>query len=289
MDILLSIIPAFIFFAQSVFLKIYGNSCHSKGANDNFFAFIYFIISTAIITPFMLSNVFHIESLIFGVAFGCGITIMLYCYGRALHLGGIATSNFILAMALLIPVIGMAVIYGEVITLWQYIALAIFIVAFYLICLSKNKKDSKFNARALVYQIISAVASGSLGLLIKVGYNEVADFSQYSFLFIGFLTASLLNIFIYLITSKSRKKLPKYKYTKEFFICAVFVALTTSLGNIAVTNILPLVSIAIFYPISNGGQVLISAAFSPLFKEKLSLRVIAGIILGIIAIVLLGL
>lgn len=289
MEIFLSIIPAFIFFFQSFFLKIYGHKCHSEGANDNLFASVYMAIATIIVTPFMINGGWHLSSGIHGIYFGIGVSILLYCYGRALHLGGIATTNFILAMALLIPVIGMAVIYSEVISTWQYIALAVFIIAFYLICLSKDKSAAKANPRALIYQIIAAIASGSMGLLIKVGYIEIVEFNQYSFLFIGFIVASLLNMTIYLLSYKKRKEVIKYKPNKTFWICAFLVGLVTVGGNIAVTNILPLVSVAIFYPISNGGQVLISAAFSPLFHEKLSLRKIIGIILGVAAIGLLSL
>lgn len=79
-------------------------------------------------------------------------------------------------------------------------------------------------------------------------------------------------------------------YNKLFFIPAVLLSLSVVFANklnlILVANIPGI----IFFPLINGGTIMLSAISSGIFfKEKITARIWTGITIGIVAIILIAL
>lgn len=140
-----------------------------------------------------------------------------------------------------------------------------------------------------------AVAGSFLGMGLLGVCQTVHQTSSYAFEINGFLfwTFSFAFIFFYILyvlssfrnKQKSEKKAYKPKDWASMIITGVFLG-AINLINLYLSGKLPSV---IFFPIVNGGVIILSGLASILiFKEKLPKKKIAGLIIGIIATCLIG-
>ena len=105
------------------------------------------------------------------------------------------------------------------------------------------------------------------------------------------ITFSLMGIIalINLITKEKGSTLQAFKLNKKCFPSLTLCLISATLAINLLMYILPLIDTAVLYTVQNGGVLILSALYSVfLFKEKISLQKIFGIIVAVISITILS-
>lgn len=302
MDIALSVLTALLLFAQGPLYKIYNKKCLSAGpANDfllNLFNFGTGLV--ALIPLALINNPFDPISFLWGTANGVLFCSMLVLYNKSLQLGKIAFVNFMMALAMAVPLIGGMALFGETISAVQWIGLAVLVAASYLVSYGQKDKSEpqsddarhggkKKNAKLWILVVAGMLCNGGLSLFIKVSHYKVPGLNQPQFLMGSFLTAFAAMALLTALTTKGFSTARGYIPNKWFVILGVAIGIVTVLGNTAFTFISVITPPTTFYPMTGALPMLLAACISPLLKEKLSLMAIIGVVLGTAAIILLNL
>lgn len=306
MGTLLSLATAFLLFFQGLGYKVYSNKCVSVGkTNDYLLNLVNFSTGLVVLLPFaLIGKSFDITSFLYGLVNGVMFCFMLLLYNKALQKGNIAFVNFIMSLAMLLPLFGGAMLFDEKISVLQFAGLGILLVASYLVSygnkLSEKKdavgrteedkhSDKKRKAEMWIFAIIGSVLSGSVSLFIKFSYNAYPAMEQSQYLLASYTTSFVVMTILSALTTRGFSAAKEFVPNKWFFISGIFVGAVTVFGNIAFTFFSVMTDSAIFYPITGALPMLLSAIISPLLKEKLSKITVIGIVIGVIAIVLLNL
>ncbi len=288
LGVLYGAIPAVILFFQGIGFKVYSVKGSLK-SNESFFNLWNFLICFVITLPFAFAcSPFDPMSVAYGAVHGLLFAAMVFFYNKAMTCGKIAFNNFVMALSMIIPIVFGAVILNETIGVLQWIGLAVFFVASYLMCFGqKSAKDVKVPKISYLYITLAAICSGCVSLIIKFFYDIYPDINQYQYLDSAFLTAAVIMLVITASLTKFRG-LKEYIADKWFIICVAAVGAATAFGNITFNVFSVKVDGAVFYPVANGLPMILGAAVSPLFKEKISVMSAVGIVFGVAAVVLLN-
>lgn len=223
---------------------------------------------------------------VFGMATGlCAILCMI-----ALESGPLSYTNVIVSCAMVIPALSGLVLYGEPVSTWQYVGIALMIVSF--ICaVDGDNGSSGASLKWLLLCLGAFICSGSVGVMQKLHQNSVHKEELGVFLVTAFVVSALFSLGMTLwfnlkrgerITVLSGKKFKKFAIIS--FISGVGFALVNQI-NMYLAGVMDAI---IFYPVVNGASmILTTAAGIFLWKEKLSKRQWFGLIMGGIAILLL--
>ncbi|HPG92188.1 MAG TPA: EamA family transporter [Clostridia bacterium] len=297
MDILYALGTALLLFAQGPIYKLYNKKCVLAGkTNDFLFNMINFGTGLAILAPIAFwGKPVDYTALIWGLINGILFCSMLVFYNKSLQIGKIAFVNFMMSIAIFIPLLGSLILFGESISVIQWIALAVLLAASYLVSYGQKSEkceadeDKKTKTRLWIFVLIGLIANGGLSLFIKSAYVYNPGIDQTQFLFGSYFMALFSMTIFAAFTTKGFTQAKNYVPNKWFLITGLMVGVVTVFGNMIFTIFSVRTEAALFYPITGVLPMLLAALISPLLKEKLSKTAVFGIITGMIAIVMLNL
>lgn len=223
---------------------------------------------------------------VFGMATGlCAILSMI-----ALESGPLSYTSVIVSCAMVIPALSGLVLYGEPVSAWQYVGIALMLVSF--ACAVDGENDSSgASLKWLLLCIGAFICSGSVGVMQKLHQNSIYKEELGVFLVIAFVVSALFSLAMTVyfnrkhgepITVLSGRKFKKFALIS--FISGVGFALVNQI-NMYLAGVIDAI---IFYPVVNGASMILTTASGILlWKEKLSKRQWFGLIMGGIAILLL--
>ncbi|MEG2158376.1 MAG: EamA family transporter, partial [Clostridia bacterium] len=288
MQVIYPILTACILFFQGFFYKVFAHKCTAVGETNDYVLNVYdFAICVVIMIPIaFIGQSVSVPSLLYGLIQGLFFCGMIVFYNKAMSQGQMAFTNFVMALAMIIPLVGGSILYGEKISVLQYVGLGVFAVACYLMCFGASKKSSgtKTPLRAYIYAFLGAIGSGCVSLFIKVSVNKIGadNINQMQFLLSAFVVSLVLSIVMSGASTKFHFR--KFIPNKWFYICGAVIAIVTVGGNIAFNIFSVMTEGAIFYPITGGLPMILAALCSPLFHEKLTLKTIIGVCAGVLAV-----
>lgn len=250
---------------------------------------------------FFNTGVFLISALVFGYQIiGCSPEVWIYgaiiavltvayqvFYTKALHSGCVSLTVLMINLSLIIPTLFSWLYYKERLTILGLIGIVLTIVSFFVSTETKGEKG--FNKKWLIYSLIATLSTALMNIVIKIFNKSVFNGEKGAFISISYLIAFCICIILLLIfRSKGTKKTIKvnFKYVLGIVAIGVVLALHTFTNNKGVE----LINGTIYYAIANGGTILLSTISGVvLFKDKLSVRQLIGVIIGIVAVILTGL
>ena len=199
---------------------------------------------------------------------------------------------------LFIPCITGIFLFSEPMTLWQWIGLCAFIVSVYLLSTKPQStgQTKKLSVKTLCLLLLNCLANGLLmvvqkyfGLLVPNGNT-----AMYSFLTF-FLNGIILAVSMLFLTVFSKKdpegnRLAKLeKLPTPLLTYGAALALSIVTINVLVVTMSKTVPSVVLFPVSSCITIMITTAIGFfIFKEKLSLKNIFGLILGIASIVIVN-
>lgn len=90
-------------------------------------------------------------------------------------------------------------------------------------------------------------------------------------------------------TDGTMKKTGKKDITKTIFLCGVLLAFAIFVVNLAVTEMGKMVSSVILFPVSSAISILMTSLVGLIvFKEKLTVKNVIGLVLGFLSIIVIS-
>lgn len=219
------------------------------------------------------------------------LAVSLFCSIEALKSGVMVLAAMAGSAGLLLPCIAGIFMFNEPMKPMQFIGIALLIFSGWLLIGYSKEQTGSFTPRTLLLLIGSMLSNGSVMLAQKMFSKYLPDTSVSIF---SFLTFGLIGIGMFiglvpsLLSQSGRAKIaavpkPVFLYGT---ISSIILLAINQLATLAGRN----VPSAIMFPINDGGATIITAITAAIFfKEKLTVRSICGLILGIGSLIVINL
>ena len=219
------------------------------------------------------------------------LAVSLFCSIEALKNGVMVLAAMAGSAGLLLPCIAGIFMFNEPMKPMQFIGIALLIFSGWLLIGYSKEQTGSFTPRTLLLLIGSMLSNGSVMLAQKMFSKYLPDTSVSIF---SFLTFGLIGIGMFiglvpsLLSQSGRAKIaavpkPVFLYGT---ISSIILLAINQLATLAGRN----VPSAIMFPINDGGATIITAITAAIFfKEKLTVRSVCGLILGIGSLIVINL
>lgn len=219
------------------------------------------------------------------------LAVSLFCSIEALKSGVMVLAAMAGSVGLLLPCIAGIFMFNEPMKPMQFIGIALLIFSGWLLIGYSKEQTGSFTPRTLLLLIGSMLSNGSVMLAQKMFSKYLPDTSVSIF---SFLTFGLIGIGMFiglvpsLLSQSGRAKIaavpkPVFLYGT---ISSIILLAINQLATLAGRN----VPSAIMFPINDGGATIITAITAAIFfKEKLTVRSVCGLILGIGSLIVINL
>ena len=226
-----------------------------------------------------------------GMVYGLAQSFFIFFKAAAMNTGAVSVTTLIGNSSLFVSIFASLIIWKEKVTVMDLLGLLLLGVAIFL-CTYK-KSETSYTASWKYYAVLFLVFAASVGIIFK-GFGKSGNLEHCGDMM---LVAALTMVVFYTVAcglmggwnfkqtfgAQSREK------QKEFIGFAVGSGILSCLYNRLNIFLSGSMDAVIFFPAFNGGVVLVSALLGVLFcKERLSKKQVAGIGIGILAIVVIG-
>lgn len=231
-------------------------------------------------------------TLLLGIVFGLITTLQTITLLKAMEIGPMSYTTLINSFSTLIPTLSGALFFNEKIELVHIFGIILMIISF-ILSVDKSKNNDSASIKWLIYSIIAFICTGGIGVMQKIHQSSDYKGELNAFLVLAFVVSFVFAIILTLLFSKKENNpiLQKNKSGKVNYIILLVIVIAGAC--VAVNNKLNLylsgvMDSAVFFPIvSGGGLVLTTISALIVFKEKLTKKQWAGIIIGIASVILL--
>lgn len=208
-------------------------------------------------------------------------------YITAVKSGSVSVCSLIYASCFVIPTVYSVIRNGESVGAFKLLGIILLLFSVVLVSL-KNKSEKGSSYKSIKYAVLAMCSAGGVGILQKEFGNIYPQDMLNTFLLLAFFFMLISAAIFKLALSLKNEKQP-VTYNRLFFVPATLQSLSVVFANklnlILVANIPGI----IFFPLINGGTIMLSAVCSGIFfKEKLTVRTWTGIVIGIAAIILIA-
>jgi len=211
-----------------------------------------------------------------------------FAYFAAMQTGPLSYTTFIFSSSMLIPALASPILWDERITMPQWIAMGLFLVAFYFICVPGADKSKKAGKAWLPFCLLAFFLNGLASVFVKVHQLAMAGTEGNALLIISNGTTSVVAIAIFVIWALLAKEPvfpPDMRIDLKSSAGSILgVALSNGVANGFVTYLASRISGAWLFPCVLGGSMIMVTLFSVIvLKEKINKFGKIGLFVGLIA------
>lgn len=220
---------------------------------------------------------------------GAANAVFVVAWLFAVKFGAYMLVDVFLTLGLAVPITLCAILFGEEMKWNHYFGFLLLIVAVLILCSYNNNIKKKLNVKSLLLLVLCSLSFGTSSFTQKwfVRYSGGALVS--SFNFYTYVIAALLLCVCFLIMKKPHKEEKSDFKIKSVFIFIIIMAAGLFLNSYLMTLAAPLLPAVVLYPLNTGLSLVLSAAMSSiLYKEKLSVKCIIGILLAFISLIIIN-
>ena len=226
------------------------------------------------------------STLIISVFSGVMLVASMFCGIFAMKSGTVALVSMFSTAGLIVPCIAGVFLFDEKITVMQWFGVAVFLFSAYLLIGSSKNIYKNFSLKTVVLLIAGLITDGCVMLAQTIFARCVPEGNVSVFSFFSFLIPGIVLLIMTLIL------LPKSKgemhMSKAMVIGGVALAVCVLIINQLATLASRFVSPVILFTFINGGSTIIGAIVAAaFFKEKLTVRSVTGIIVGVVSLVII--
>ena len=290
LEYLLILVAIVMFTIQTISFKEFNKNLMKNLDSYFLFNFIYFSLAVLVFVAFNREwEQIQLLTLVLSSAFGLLFLATILLYMKAMELGPLSFSTLLFSMALLVPVVSGALFLDEPVNWLQAIGLLLLIFTFSLARQSTARDDKKPSLRWLLLIIAACLGNGFLMTLSKVHQAAYPGIDVEEFLIIGFSTAALVSLALFLVRRSREGSDIRHLRQKRFAAVAAVAGLTTGLGNLAALILAGRIPAIIQFPMTSGGLVILATLLSSwLYRERITRRTVTGLAIGLLALVLLS-
>ena len=192
---------------------------------------------------------------------------------------------------LLVPIIAGGFLFYQPISLMQGIGTAIFFVSAWLLIKNSKNTYNGFSLKTFLLLLGSMLANGTTMLAQQMYTHYVPNGSIGLFSFLSFGTVAAAGLAAALVMGKTEKyQGENLKLGKTLYICGIALAAAVFVINQFATTLTALLPPVFLFTFINGGGTIISTLVAAvIYKEKLSVYSILGVIIGIGSMVMIKL
>lgn len=226
-------------------------------------------------------------TILLSVLSGLMLTASTSCSLYAMKTGMVSLVSLFGTAGMIIPCLAGVFMFDTPIAPMQWLGFGLFMVASYLMIMGSKATVKGFSIKTFVMLIAVMVAEGFTMLSQQMFTQYVPDgnVSVFSFLSFGILGISTL-VLLPVVNKNSQTKMRPMP--KSLVIYGVILATAVLIINQLATLATALVPPVILFTFINGGSTVIAAIVAAVvYKEKLTVRSSAGIILGILSFVII--
>lgn len=220
--------------------------------------------------------------LIFGMLSGCSIVART----AALSCGPMALTLLIGSCGMLIPTFSGALFWQEKLSGTKLIGVALMVLA--LICIMGKSETRKVGWKWCILCAISFLCTGFISVMQKVQQHSAYAEERASFLAVAFLVSVCMNGVMFLAAHRENPGIP-LRPNPALIGSGVVTGSCNGVINILNLYLSGVIPAVVFFPLVNGGAILLSGLVGTLlFREKCTPRQAIGFLLGLTAILCIG-
>ena len=231
-------------------------------------------------------------TVLLGILFGVILTLQLVTNLVALELGPLAYTTVIISFSTLITALSGTLFFAESLSPLKLLGIALMLVSFALAA-ERGKDDAKrANLRWLLFCVAAFFLTGGIGLMQKIHQSSPHREELNAFLIIAFAVSALLSapvaLFLHRRQASENGKSASCRITPYLLFLMVIIGICTGLNHKLNLYLSGIIDSAVFFPVVNGGGLILSTlAALVLFRERLTVRQWAGVIIGTLSVIVL--
>ncbi len=239
---------------------------------------------------------------VIGIAAVSGVSTAAFVVSWLLSVrsGAYMTVDVFLMLGMIIPMALCDIFYGDRITPWQWVGIALLTVAGYIMCTYNSRLKGKMTPKTILLLILCAASNGitdfSQKMFVHSGaQTDIAIFNLYTYLFAALVLALCFPVFRSVDKKEAKKdgapEIPKLTaIIKPIWGYVAIMAVCLFLNSYFKTAAAQYLRATQLYPINQGGSLMLSMLMAHfLFKERINLRAVIGIILCLAALLIINL
>lgn len=230
-------------------------------------------------------------AIIDGMAYGILLPAEAFCLLQALSCGAMSITSLCITASIMIPIIPSWIFWGDPISWNQIVGMLIMFSSMALLVNvgSDLKKDS-INRKWIIYCLIAFIGSGLAQTTEKVLKVSPYAEQETAFLIATFVTGSIFTSVALAINIFVKKEKLTINMKPAVLAPMAAVGVSTWVCGLLVLSCLALLPASVFFTINNGARLICLTIVDVIFfKQKITPKQYAGLILGIVGIALLGL
>lgn len=238
-----------------------------------------------------MKTTFHFHALTILIAAFSGVSLLLgsFCSIYAMKSGTVSINSMFATAGMIIPIFAGALFFQKTISPLQIVGLGLFFVSAYLLILSSRKTYETFSTKTLLLLIGSLFANGCTMLAQQLFTQFVPDGNISLFSCLTFAISAFLSWGFYRIWYR-RGSGEESRFSTHLVLCGCALAIAVFVINQLVTELTKSVAPVLLFTIVNGGNTIISTIVAAIvYRERLEKQSVAGIVLGILSLVLIKL
>lgn len=277
---------------KALFCKLVGGA---KGRQAFFVNFESFAVAFAVALIFSADELKYIPevslfSVLLALAFGFSVAFTQFTQMKAMNSGPASITTLIYSSAFLIPIVFSYFVWDNPISAWQIVGIIILLAALCLIVIEPG--GGKANGIWILFVLLATLGSGANAILQKTHQNSPHASEIKLFLIFSLFFSAIFSLLVYAAyrpsEGQSEEASEKTKLIAKFF--PVFLGISVSFLNFINLKLAGVLIAAIQFPIYNVGSLIITSAVSVVvFSESLGKRKIIGYVIGVGAILMVGL
>lgn len=205
--------------------------------------------------------------------------------------GTVSLDSMFGTAGMLIPMIAGIFLFDQPVRPLQWAAVALFFVSAWLLVRNSKKTYTNFSFRTVLLLAGSLLSNGCTMLAQQLFTQLVPDGDVSAFSFLSFGVLALLGGVVSLLMLARGKAtgtsvLADFRLSKKLLVCGVALAVAVFVINQLATLSTALVSpVVLFAFINGGGTIIATLVAAALYREKLTVSSVAGVLLGIASLI----
>ena len=223
--------------------------------------------------------------MISGISTSIFVVSWLLCVKRSAYM----LLEVFVMLGVLIPLIGSNFFFEEEIKLTQWLGMLLLLAAVMMMCSYNNSVKSKITPSSLILLVVSGASCGIADFSQKCFMKLMPDASPMVFNLYTYIFAALTLIVAYLF-SVSKGVQTEKATIKKIVVPIAIMAICLFMNSYFKTLAAKHLDAILLYPLNQGCALILSSLMAVfLFKEKLSIKAICGIVIAFIGLIVINL
>jgi len=229
------------------------------------------------------------ELLLISALSGLGTSAFIVTWLLSVRKSAYMMLDVFLMLGTLVPSISGLFLYGEPIGIKRWGGFAVLVVAVLIMCSYNNSVKVKFTPTSFFLLVLCGLSNGVTDLSQKMAARTVKDLSVDVFNFYTYLFAALILLSFLLFLPKKEETELSAPLTMKPFVYVLIMAVALTANSYFKTVAAFYIVSAELYPLSQGISLILSTLMATfLFREKLKISAVVGIVLSFVGLMIIN-